>query len=384
MGMLQQRLTLTIGCIFTVIVSCTSRATFGAIRWDAWNGKTRDIISETVGQTMLPGKYHWRLPWYADIDNTTGVVSFDADRQEIMDQELEMAHEAGIKFFAYDTYCVWPTDSGAKEGHLCNAWWNEESVGYKARNPAYGLHLHQNSTKKSLVNISLVLLGASPASPAMRPRYLSLFKDASFHRVLGDRPLVFLFNAGEEEAQIIGSWEAWRAQWDVFRNESIAQGTGNPYFVALTVGTGNFLKAVDLRQKLGFDAVGAYALPGGTLQGVPFSEQRATATAFWEAAKKAGVPLVPPVPTGWDPRPRADHKPVWVNETGEHFITPEPAELTDLFQDAQAFIRKNQEVVPTETALVYAWNENTEGGWLLPTKGEGRSRLEAVSKALLG
>ena len=58
--------------------------------------------------------------------------------------------------------------------------------------------------------------------------------------------------------------------------------------------------------------------------------------------------------------------------------------MTDLFQDAQAFIRKNQEVVPTETALVYAWNENTEGGWLLPTKGEGRSRLEAVSKALLG
>ena len=41
--------------------------------------------------------------------------------------------------------------------------------------------------------------------------------------------------------------------------------------------------------------------------------------------------------------------------------------------------------VPCEAqvALAYAWNENTEGGWLLPTKGNGTMRLDAVAKALL-
>ena len=62
-------------------------------------------------------------------------------------------------------------------------------------------------------------------------------------------------------------------------------------------------------------------------------------------------------------------------------MAPTPAEITGLFQDAKGFMAANPAVVPTQTALVYAWNENTEGGWLLPTLGEGSVRLRAVANA---
>ena len=74
-----------------------------------------------------------------------------------------------------------------------------------------------------------------------------------------------------------GGWAAWREQWESFRNESIAQGSGNPYFVAMCVGVGNYQQAVALKDRLGFDAISSYALPGGTVDGMPFSKQHASA-----------------------------------------------------------------------------------------------------------
>ena len=94
-----------------MVVASPPPPTFGAIRWDCWNGRARDVISDTVAITMQPQEYRWRLPWYAGADpRNASLVVFDADRQAVMDQELRLAHDAGLGFFAYDTYCVWPDD----------------------------------------------------------------------------------------------------------------------------------------------------------------------------------------------------------------------------------------------------------------------------------
>ena len=379
--------------VFTILQSTfgtvEGKQSFGVIRWDCWNGLQKDVISETVALTMRPEKFHWRLPWYVTVEKGSGNLAFNADKQSIMDSEIKYAFHAGISFFAYDTYCVWPQD---KDIDQCNGYWGKtksglgpSSRGYKAEDPAYGLRLHMKSSLKNLVNISMVLLGASPALPVMRRRYLPIINDPSFHRVLVNgewRPILFLFQAGEEEAKMNGGWAAWREQWESFRNESIAQGSGNPYFVAMCVGVGNYQQAVALKDRLGFDAISSYALPGGTVDGMPFSKQHASALEFWNTAKKNQDTLVPNIPTGWDPRPRAEHPPIWVNESAQHYIEPKPEELTNLVADASSFIRNNPSLVPTKTAIVYAWNENTEGGWLLPTKGEGKSRLDAFKRGV--
>ena len=70
---------------------------------------------------------------------------------------------------------------------------------------------------------------------------------------------------------------------------------------------GNYQQAIALKDRLGFDAISSYALPGGTIDGMPFSKQHAAALEFWNTAKKNQDILVPNIPTGWDPRPRAEH-----------------------------------------------------------------------------
>ena len=374
---------------FSFLSGVNAKQSFGIIRWDCWNGLQKDVISETVALTMRPKKYHWRLPWYVEINESSGNLTFNANKQSIMDLELNYAFNAGISFFAYDTYCIWPKD---KDIDQCNGYWGKtksglgpSSLGYKAEDPAYGLKLHLKSSLKNLVNISMVLLGASPALPVMRKRYLPTIKDPAFHRVFIDgesRPIIFLFQASEQEAKMNGGWDAWRKQWEAFRQESIAQGSGNPYFVAMCVGVGNYQQAVTLKNNLGFDAISSYALPGGTIAGLPFSELHSSALNFWNMAKDNNDVLVPNVPMGWDPRPRADHPPIWVNESAQHYNAPEPEELTNLIKSASSFIENNPSIVPSEAAIVYAWNENTEGGWLLPTKGEETSRLDAFKKGL--
>ena len=158
----------------------------------------------------------------------------------------------------------------------------------------------------------------------------------------------------------------------------------------MCVGTGNLQHAIELKNNLGLDAVSAYALPSGdmTLSGAPFSDQISTAKEFWAGAAEAKQPLVPPVPTGWDPRPRATAHakfgvPVWVDEGPKHFQGPTGEELTTLFQDAHTLV-KQQTIAGggPGVAIVYAWNENTEGGWLLPTLGNGTARLDAIRNVL--
>jgi len=36
----------------------------------------------------------------------------------------------------------------------------------------------------------------------------------------------------------------------------------------------------------------------------------------------------------------------------------------------------------SRAVIIYAWDENDEGGWLVPTLGEGTARLDALAKVL--
>lgn len=38
--------------------------------------------------------------------------------------------------------------------------------------------------------------------------------------------------------------------------------------------------------------------------------------------------------------------------------------------------------IPAHAVVVYAWNENNEGGWLLSTLGEGTARIDTLAAAI--
>lgn len=54
--------------------------------------------------------------------------------------------------------------------------------------------------------------------------------------------------------------------------------------------------------KLGFDAVSLYAMPGGTTDGLPFSDLTKNAMQAWNSTISMNATMIPLLPTGWDPR----------------------------------------------------------------------------------
>ena len=99
------------------------------------------------------------------------------------------------------------------------------------------------------------------------------------------------------------------------------------------------------------------------------------------------MPEVPLVSFGWDPRPRVDNPVPWTKYTdSNHYRAAEPPQLAEHLKEALDWTAAHPAATEANSVLVYAWNENDEGGWLIPTlKPDGQAdtaRVEAVGRML--
>ena len=62
------------------------------------------------------------------------------------------------------------------------------------------------------------------------------------------------------------------------------------------------------------------------------------------------------------------------------------ARPADFNSETADWTERNRDINPSNAIIIYAWNENDEGGWLIPTPGaDGRAdeeRINAVSECL--
>ncbi|CAF1541593.1 unnamed protein product, partial [Rotaria sp. Silwood1] len=346
------------------------RPSVGVIRWDAWNQVhgQYDEISYYVHRELSPAEFHYRIPFYVSVISPNN-ISFNADQQSIMDQEILYAKHAGIDYWAFDTYCTFgPTC--ATNNSYCQQYYIQTSHLYCPENPAYGLNLFLSSSYKSLLNFTLVLLGSSPCDVIFQQQYINLMKHPQFQTVKGGRPLLYLFQFDDAEAEkCAGGWTESGQVFQQFRQLVISQGLQTPYLVLMDF---NVQRVQSHALSLGFDAISTYALPGGIKEGTPFVELLHSAQRWWQSAHQIGAKMVPITPTGWDPRPRAAQPDPWVDEGPEHYLQPTVEELQQLIQSAINFTCQYNETVDAQTIIIYAWNECTEtAASLVPTLGNG-------------
>lgn len=323
----------------------------GAIRWDAWVGDRPtfgDATSENrvglvVERTLGPQKYHYRLPFFAKILGPEQ-VQVRGDSQEVMDQEIAYAASAGIDYWAFVFY---PPGSGLDAER----------------------NLYLSSQRRNEINFSLVL--DSPGrllEPATRSLFTGYFSLPNYQKVLGGRPLLFIF----------GSNGLSREGVDALRAESQSAGLASPYIVFMG------WAASEVKATLagnGLDAGSAYAQVGEN--GQSFSVLARRAEKGWEDDRQAGIKVVPWVTSGWDPRPRIDHPTPWVTYPANSWTEPPtPAEIAYHLQKALEWAAQYPETAEANAVIIYAWNEFDEGGWLAPTLSEGNARLEAVQRVL--
>jgi hypothetical protein len=337
------------------------RPLVGAIRWDAWqeSGKVKIAVEKALG----PAQWHHRLPFFAKV-NGPNSVAIDGNSQAVMDQEIGYAAKAGLDYWAFVAY---PDDFGMSNG----------------------LHLYLSSPQKSRIRFCLNLQGGWISNPAKWDdevkRYVKYFQDPSYQCVLGNRPLVYLFNG---DAMIgkgkYADWAAARLAFDQLRAAAAEARVGKPYIV---IQGWNAKQDRTMQSEIGADALGAYAVAGGSRSGDAFEALAAKAHAFWDAGKATGSDVVPIVTSGWDNRPRVENPPPWTKGSENHYLVPTPTEMARHLTDAQDWTRSNVAAAPAQTVLIYAWNEHDEGGWLCPTlKPDGMtadtSRLEAIEAVL--
>jgi len=325
------------------------RPQVGAIRWDAWTGGE---ITAQMEQTLGPRKYHFRLPWFAEVLDRDQ-VRIDGRPQAIMDREIDFAAGAGLDYWAFLLYPASNVMSRSLDNYL-------------------------RSASRARINFCVILhnaLGVADADwPRERNRAVALLREPGYQTVPGGRPLVYAFQVRSPQ------------RIDDFRRAAQAAGL-NPYCVYMGWNpAGDFAR----QSPLGFDAVSSYAY--GSAYPTFAEHCRAVETQCWANARTANVPYVPLVTTGWDKQPRIDHPVSWEKEHSYHRQkvfppTAAPAEIAAHLGRALEFTQSNPGICAANNVIIYAWNEHDEGGWLAPTWLPGgrpdTARLDAIRPMLL-
>ena len=284
-----------------------------------------------------------------------------------MDQELDLAARAGISFFAFVQY---PNNTALSRA-LAN---------YLATSDKRGVHF--------AAIIELERLPTSPADAgwdAFIARYAGYFALDSYESVATNAsaapaPLVFIFGGKRDAQEHFGSVAAMIAMLRAWAAACVTGGGAPPHFAILDGGDDVF--ATELRASGAVQSRSSYALNDGEVNGT-FADQMALDASRWKQWADNGDDVIPLASTGWDPRCRADGCAGWIpgGEGAAWTQTPTATQVAQSVGDAVAWACVHGAQATTRRALVYAWNENSEGGWLVPTLGEGAARVDALHNA---
>lgn len=352
----------------------TSDLVVGAIRFDAW------FSPPNYGNESNISAPEWRhrLPFYAKIKGD-GSVEVRGDSQEIVDQEIQHASANGLDYWAFNYYGIYalkPRDPNSAFGGL-----------------HYGLRYYLSSQYRNSLNFALNVTGewifngneAEKWDQEFVPTVIKLMKEAGYQKVLGDRPLLFIYKM-DQAAEKMGGEEQLRNGIERLRRAAQRNGLQDPYIVGLLWG---YTHPVDRVMRYGVDAVSAYTAHRGNDYNNgklwPYTSLARSNEQFWNRLAQEAPAVVPIVNVGWDYRP---------NLTGEKqsaidtyvdspvYEHAKPWEIRLHLVNAIKWLRANAEKTPAKAILIYSWAEYPEGGVLAPTLEEGDARLKAVALAL--
>lgn len=328
----------------------------GAIRWDNWAGSGHDRDADATVACMSPAKWHGRVPFCGKVLNETA-VDFRCATREAMEQELGFAKRAGIDYWAFVQY--------SNSSGLSLALGNYLAV--EPRSVNFSIIIDGNTLPKDAAT-------TGPSWEAFLARYDGYFARSDYETVLG-KPLVFWFMSKGQATSKFGSVEKFR----MFADAWAAASAKEPYFVLMEGYDSDYVKAV------GMPSRSAYALGDGLINGT-FEKQRSQCLDRWNMWACEGNDVLPLAALGWDPRPRANGCAPWTpsGEGDSWTQAPTPADVVGAIQDAIGWACGHSSESATRHILAYAWNENSEGGWLVPTLGEGDARIKALESARAG
>lgn len=311
--------------------------TVGAIRWDAYfsTESEKSTVSRQVARALSPQQYNYRAPYFAKNEN--GRITFPEPTQAQFDREAELAISAGIDYFAY----CWYRD-------------NDEM--------SYARKQHLKSEYRNRIKMCAIV----HVTGFDEETYLSLaeaMKEDCYLK-FENRPVVYVFgacSAGNLKEKIT--------------DYALKEGNERPYFIGMNPENQPYM----LDRLECFEAIGSYAFPAAG-QGETYKSLAARCEEMNLLRLESGFECVPVICLGHDFRPRIDNPVSWMGGKA-YSLPPENGEIYSHALNTLKALESNPQ--KPNTALIYAWNEHDEGGWICPTAGGDESHLKEIKSAVL-
>jgi hypothetical protein len=357
--------------LFALAARCSqARATntqgvkFGVIRWDAWDGQTEsgEVVRANTGwfaaHNLDPANFHKRAPFFAR-QLGPNQMSIDGGTQTIMDQEI--------------TYAA----KGFNNRHFWCFAWNASNSPY-----SIAFQLFQSSKLRDQVHYCLFFTPNTSFYEAVSAGSLIPYlKQGNYQTVLGGRPLIIYSVSG-----LVQSQDRLTSATSALKKGCTVAGVPAPYIVVMDM-SHNMRQAAQTAANIGADAVTTYAAPLGMLNNTPYTTIDKITQKYWATMADAGAKMLPTAMSGWNRAPRIVHPVPWERRFGTQSITnvatePSPAELASHVQSCIDFVDAHRHQCEANVALLYAWNEFDEGGFICPTwtaNGADHAKLDALA-----
>jgi len=340
-----------------LVINKTEKPIIGAIRWDAWYyGSNTDNITGIIEKNLMPKEFRNRLPFFAKEIGKDSLY-INGSSQEVMDKEINYAKIGALDYWAFVTY----TEEGLK----------------------LGLERYLSSKHRADINFCLIIEQGRfrHSNTGFINHMIKMMKEPGYQTVLNNRPLLYF--GFIDSADVIKNWGSFlqmKTTLDSVRNIIAEAGLGNPYLVIMDF---DEKKGKQWSDSLGGNALSSYVAQKNSPK-ASYKKLTEEAEQFWNECKTTGSQVVPVVNAGWNPKPRIDNISIWSKYYPKdvYYNHAVPNELAAHVETALQWLIQNRTAAVSQCALVYAWNEFDEGGWLCPTLYEGDARVKAVGKAI--
>jgi len=338
----------------------------GAYYFEAWAGKCPYDDGKPGHEWAKGMPTHVTKTLFTEYAGREPLWGWRADTKEIMEEQIDLSADHGISFFSFCWY--WQDDNGPINVPLL------ESL---PRNQGLNRFLEADNNDRMefcllVANFNKWNISGVDAWKQATEYWIDLFNHPSYLKLNG-KPLIIIFNPdGVNEQELACIQEI--AIENGFPGVEIAGRKGEPE-------QGYTLRAY-------YNKKSPECFKGKIVKR-SFQELIDENAKVWKGSPEQ--PVIPMITKGWDNRPwqpKDDTGLGWLNENWNdccYYEKGTPDEFENYLSKCVKWMDEHPDQITSDRlAVIYAWNEIAEGGWLMPCKDDpDGAYLKAIRRVVL-